>query len=213
MKNGIKKAAGSTNGTAKNKVLQISEKIPDLDDLIELQLFLDEIKNKYGLKIKIDYAKSAYENEVVAQEKCDTFWREIVEHADNFIKMLGEFPNSYTKSEQGEGFSHPANLEYFTKLKVHPFSAILIADTIKKESLDLDGLKNLIMPPDKKDIDGISTAEFAHRIGGKPGSIRVRFCETDSYFGIKPHKLPNGRLLWPADAVQKLIETKKSQKH
>lgn len=53
---------------------------------------------------------------------------------------------------------------------------------------------------------GITTESLANSLGGKPSSIRVRLCETGSYFGIKPHKLPNGRLLWPADAVQQLIE-------
>lgn len=54
--------------------------------------------------------------------------------------------------------------------------------------------------------NGITTETFANSIGCKPGSIRVRLCETGSYFGVKPHKLPSGRLLWPADAVQQLIE-------
>ncbi len=55
-------------------------------------------------------------------------------------------------------------------------------------------------------INGITTEDLANGLGGKPGSIRVRLCETGSYYGIKPHKLPNGRLLWPADSVQQLIE-------
>lgn len=54
--------------------------------------------------------------------------------------------------------------------------------------------------------NGITTEIFANSIGGKPNSIRVRLCETGSYFGIKPHKLPNGRLLWPANSVQQLID-------
>lgn len=54
--------------------------------------------------------------------------------------------------------------------------------------------------------NGITTESLANSIGYKPGSIRVRLCETGSFFGIKPNKLPSGRLLWPADAVQQLIE-------
>ena len=54
--------------------------------------------------------------------------------------------------------------------------------------------------------NGITTENFANSIGCKPSSIRVRLCETGSYFGVKPHKLPSGRLLWPTDAVQQLIE-------
>lgn len=52
---------------------------------------------------------------------------------------------------------------------------------------------------------GLSTNSLAQAIGGKPGSIRVRLCETGSYYGIKPRKLPSGRLLWPADSVERLL--------
>lgn len=58
---------------------------------------------------------------------------------------------------------------------------------------------------------GITTEILANSIGCKPGSIRVRLCETGSYHGLKPHKLPSGRLLWPADAVQQLIEGRGQQ--
>ena len=44
----------------------------------------------------------------------------------------------------------------------------------------------------------ISTEAFGAAIGGiKPQSIRVQLCRTGSYFGIRPSKLPNGRLAWP----------------
>lgn len=49
-----------------------------------------------------------------------------------------------------------------------------------------------------------TTEAFAARLGIKPESIRAALCRTGSYFGIRPIKLPNGRLLWPADAVERL---------
>ena len=52
----------------------------------------------------------------------------------------------------------------------------------------------------------LTTDQLASQLGGRPSSIRTRLCKTGSYFGIKPNKLPNGRLLWPADAVKNLIE-------
>lgn len=52
---------------------------------------------------------------------------------------------------------------------------------------------------------GLSTETLANSIGAKAGSIRVRLCQTGSYFGLKPRKLPNGRLLWPSDSVERLI--------
>ena len=58
-------------------------------------------------------------------------------------------------------------------------------------------------PPDA--ACGLSTESLARAIDGKPSSIRVRLCTTGSYYGIKPKKLPNGRLLWPADSVERLL--------
>lgn len=51
---------------------------------------------------------------------------------------------------------------------------------------------------------GLTTEELAHAIGLRPSSIRVRLCTAGHYFGLRPTKLPNGRLLWPADAVEQL---------
>lgn len=41
------------------------------------------------------------------------------------------------------------------------------------------------------------TEAFAAKFAVKAASVRSRYCREGSYFGIKPHKLPNGRLLWP----------------
>ncbi len=51
----------------------------------------------------------------------------------------------------------------------------------------------------------LSTEELASTLKVKAPSIRVRLCNTGSYHGIKPQKLPNGRLLWPASALQAFI--------
>ena len=48
-------------------------------------------------------------------------------------------------------------------------------------------------------------AEFAHC---KSNSIRSRLCLTGSFYGIKPIKLPSGRLLWPAADVDALLAGK-----
>ncbi|WP_199671302.1 hypothetical protein [Salinisphaera sp. Q1T1-3] len=55
---------------------------------------------------------------------------------------------------------------------------------------------------------GLSTEALSRATGLKPESIRVRLCRTGSYYGIKPRKLPNGRLLWPADSVDRLLSQK-----
>ncbi len=50
-----------------------------------------------------------------------------------------------------------------------------------------------------------TTEALAHEIGSKSQSIRARVCRTGSYFGIVPEKLPNGRLIWPTDAKERLL--------
>lgn len=47
----------------------------------------------------------------------------------------------------------------------------------------------------------ISTKEFAARHQVKPESVASRLCREGSYFGIKPEKLCNGRLVWPDVSV------------
>ena len=56
----------------------------------------------------------------------------------------------------------------------------------------------------------LTTNEFARLIGVQGVSIRIHASKSGGeYFGIKPEKLPNGRLLWPADAPERLREMKR----
>ncbi|KWF95616.1 DNA-binding protein [Burkholderia cepacia] len=52
----------------------------------------------------------------------------------------------------------------------------------------------------------LTTEELASLLSLRPQSIRKRYCQTGAYFTLRPVKLPNGRLMWPADAVEKLAE-------
>ncbi|WP_273050155.1 hypothetical protein [Pseudoalteromonas sp.] len=54
----------------------------------------------------------------------------------------------------------------------------------------------------------LTTEQFALALHGKPSTIRTRLCKTGSFYGIKPIKLPSGRLLWPTAAVQALLTGK-----
>ena len=47
----------------------------------------------------------------------------------------------------------------------------------------------------------LSADEFAALNQVKSQSVRARLCRTGSYFGIRPLKLANGRLAWPAVQV------------
>lgn len=53
----------------------------------------------------------------------------------------------------------------------------------------------------------LTTEAFASAICCEPASIRKRYCTTGSYFGVQPRKLPNRRLLWPANAVDLLLNS------
>lgn len=48
---------------------------------------------------------------------------------------------------------------------------------------------------------GVPTKEFASTLNLQPQSIRKRYSQTGSYFGVLPIKLPNRRLLWPNNAL------------
>lgn len=56
----------------------------------------------------------------------------------------------------------------------------------------------------------LTTEALGSHIGIKPASIRARVCRTGSYFGLRPEKLVNGRLLWPADSPDLLAATKRN---
>lgn len=56
----------------------------------------------------------------------------------------------------------------------------------------------------------LTTAELAIELAMEAQSIRKRLSQTGSYFGLRPVKLPNGKLRWPADAIERLTaEVKK----
>jgi len=61
--------------------------------------------------------------------------------------------------------------------------------------------------------NGFSTAQLASASLSTPGTVRVRYCQTGSYFGLVPLKLPNGRLLWPSDSLERLAAYRKPEAH
>lgn len=48
----------------------------------------------------------------------------------------------------------------------------------------------------------LSTAAAAAVLGVKPATLNSGLWRHGHYLGIKPARLPNGRLLWPADQVE-----------
>jgi len=52
-----------------------------------------------------------------------------------------------------------------------------------------------------------TTREYANKHLVQPQTVLKRLCETGSYFGVVPRKLPNGRLAWPLE-VQDLEQVR-----
>lgn len=50
-----------------------------------------------------------------------------------------------------------------------------------------------------------TTEESANKVRVKSSTLRHALCLKGHYLGIRPVKLPNGRLLWPADEIDRLL--------
>jgi len=53
-----------------------------------------------------------------------------------------------------------------------------------------------------------STKEFAERLRVDANTIRRGLCVRGHYLGLRPVKLPNGRLVWPAAHVEDILAGK-----
>lgn len=51
----------------------------------------------------------------------------------------------------------------------------------------------------------LSTAELANLFHVRPETVRRAYCLRGAYMGLRPLKLPNRKLLWPADAAENLL--------
>lgn len=51
---------------------------------------------------------------------------------------------------------------------------------------------------------GLPTKRLSDEFHVKGESIVRHVCTRGSYFGVKPNKLPNGRLDWPDDAIERV---------
>ncbi len=54
-------------------------------------------------------------------------------------------------------------------------------------------------------MQNFSTEETAAEFKVEPNTIRTGLSRHGHYLGLRPVKLPNGRLLWSGEAVRKLI--------
>ena len=51
----------------------------------------------------------------------------------------------------------------------------------------------------------LSTEQFADRYLVAPQTVRKQLSQSGSYFGVRPLRLPNRKLLWPSDSLQSLV--------
>ncbi len=53
---------------------------------------------------------------------------------------------------------------------------------------------------------GFATSKLAWHLGITAGGLRLALCKKGNYYGLVPERLPNGRLIWPADSLERLKE-------
>ncbi|QFY44627.1 hypothetical protein F6R98_20000 [Candidatus Methylospira mobilis] len=58
-------------------------------------------------------------------------------------------------------------------------------------------------------IEQITTRRAAELLQTTSHAMRIRLFRSGSYYGILPEKLPNGRLMWPGNIRERLIEARK----
>lgn len=54
----------------------------------------------------------------------------------------------------------------------------------------------------------ITTKEAARLFGVKPATVRRGLCVNGHYLWVQPVKLCNGRLLWPLEPIQHMLNGK-----
>lgn len=54
----------------------------------------------------------------------------------------------------------------------------------------------------------LSTEDAAARLAVKPNTLRSGLCRNGHYLNIRPVKLPNRLLVWPADQIERLLSGK-----
>ena len=59
---------------------------------------------------------------------------------------------------------------------------------------------------------GFTTSQLARHCGITAEGLRVHLCKKGSYYGLIPERLPNGRLLWPADSMERIMEIGRNTK-
>lgn len=68
---------------------------------------------------------------------------------------------------------------------------------LERMGMEHISIDDLLRAFESIDAGGQSTDELADSLHIKSQSIHARLSRFGSYYGLRPKKLPNGRLLWP----------------
>ena len=52
----------------------------------------------------------------------------------------------------------------------------------------------------------LTTEQLAFALTMQPQTLRKRYSQTGTYFGLRPFKLPNGKLRWASNAIELLTK-------
>jgi hypothetical protein len=66
--------------------------------------------------------------------------------------------------------------------------------------------KRYLIAPSSPERYRLKTEHFALQHLVEAQTVRKQYAANGSYFGIRPLPLPNGRLLWPDDSIERLAE-------
>lgn len=85
-----------------------------------------------------------------------------------------------------------------------PFQGSHLPSCESLRLIDFD--KEFMFIPPTSIVPMLTTNQFARALALKPQSLRKRLSQTGSYFGVRPYKLPNGKLRWPSDGAETLLK-------
>ena len=57
----------------------------------------------------------------------------------------------------------------------------------------------------------LSTEQAAAALHIRPQTLRAAMCRDGHYFGIRPVKLPNRMLAWPAESIERLLSGEEAE--
>jgi hypothetical protein len=139
----------------------------------------------------------------------DTFliWCEDVDIETDWLRLYRALIGYKVNTNQVDAIP-PAILDYATQatLAVNSILTKFGASELGSVAATKDEKSPQRSPmPVPENREHLSTEEFAAVLAVEPQSVRKRYSETGSYHGVRPTKLPNRRLLWPVEAVKRLL--------